>query len=420
MARKFPDLISAYLDWVKNHEGSSRIHRWSIYAIISAALERRVWINRGHYNTYPNLYIFIVGMSGFSKKSTSTGFAVNLLRELPDIKIMSDRLTAGALIEQVKKASKTIQINGVEKTQSSIFCYASELVVLMKEVFGTVTELFTTLWDAPNTFHYNTKHQGDTFIKNVSLTVLAATTFEWLLKSISRTEMNAGFAGRIIFVVEDNFPKRYIAWPDAPLNSDYIKDGLTQDLNSVYSLVGEMKPTKEAREYFSEWYPVFMKEKEICAKSNSIDKNMQGYYARKGEMALKLSMVKSASEGDSLIIEKSHIEWALKELNEIEPEMRQQIYASSTALENAVENKKSVKQIKKEVINFKQHAVDFAAKKASFSKVDFLNEFTGMDLNKLNLQLNELVESNILSVGISGDKTLYHYLPSEKKLQLVT
>jgi len=99
--RHFADYIDAYLDYTDGHESTKRIRLWTCLSILAAVLERKVWVHRGYYTLFPNLYVFIIGKSGLIKKSTSTAIGVNILRELPDIKIMSERLTAASLINQV-------------------------------------------------------------------------------------------------------------------------------------------------------------------------------------------------------------------------------------------------------------------------------------------------------------------------------
>src|ERR1700677_2740138 len=127
MSRHCPDLIQSYLSYTKNHEASPKIHLWSFLSILAACLQRRVWMPRGYYTLYPNLYVFIIGKSGLVKKSTSTAIAVNMYREIEGAPLMSERLTAGSLIRQMKDAGSFFEHNNQVIKQSPVFAYASEL-----------------------------------------------------------------------------------------------------------------------------------------------------------------------------------------------------------------------------------------------------------------------------------------------------
>lgn len=317
MLRNFPDLIEAYLGFTNHLESSKRLHKWSIISAIAGALERKTHIKRGRGLTlYPNLYIFIVGQSGIVKKSTSTGIAISLLKSVEGIKVMSDRATASSLIDQLGDSKKIYENKDEEYQHTSAFIYASELIVFLKEVFGTVTELLTTFYDCPEDWSYKTKNSGVNIMKNICVNMLAATTIQWLREAVSDQIMGAGFAGRIIFVCEKP-SGRFVAWPDPPKDHDEMHLKLIEDLAQISQLFGEMKPSAKAKELFENWYIDHMKN---IASPNE-DFRMSGYYGRKGDMILKLSMVRSASLGSSLTIEDADIQWAIEQMGDLEKDI---------------------------------------------------------------------------------------------------
>ena len=322
MPRNFPDFIDAYLDYTKEHEATRRCHLWSIVSVLAAALERRVWIDRGYYTLFPNLYVIIIGKSGLVRKSTTTGIAVNLLRELPRINMMSERLTAAALIGQVSGAQKTFTVGTQEITQSPIFAYASELSVFVTEVFGSVTELLTTFYDCvPNDstkpWVYTSKTQGEIKIFGPCMNLLGASTKAWLRKCIPANEMEGGFSSRVIFVFENKPPEKLVAWPFLSAGGVENKKRLADDLAEIHSLCGAFEIDPKAHTLFAEWYKYHM---ENVVPANSSPK-MAGYFGRKGDMILKLGMVKSASRGSDLRIEAADLAWAGDKLEDLEAEM---------------------------------------------------------------------------------------------------
>lgn len=323
MRRQFPNLIDAYLEYTSGHESTERVRKWCIISVIAAALERRVWLNRGFYTLFPNLYVFIIGRSGFVKKSTSTSIAVNLLRELQGVKIMSERLTAGSLINQLQMSGKKFEFRGKPVLQSALFAYASELSVFLSEVFGSITELLTTFYDCqPNDsskpWVYNTVGRGETKIHGPCLNILGASTKAWLRKCIPKSEMEGGFTSRIVFVVENRLPEKLVAWPTVDMQGEMDRLKLIEDLRAVYSMVGEYKVTDEARELFAKWYENHMRN----VLPMNQDPRMVGYMSRKGDTILKLAMVRAAARSSDLVLAKEDVIWAAQEIDVLEGDWR--------------------------------------------------------------------------------------------------
>lgn len=321
--RKHDDFINAYLRYTSTHEGTPKVHKWSCISILAAAMERRCYLPRGFYTLYPNLYVFIIGRSGLIKKSTSTGIAVNLFRELKGPKVMSERVTAGSLIDQMAGAQSKFENNGFVQQQAALFAYASELSVFLSEVFGSIIELLTTFYDCvPNDFSkpwiYKTKGGGETKIFGPCLNILGASTKSWLKRCIPNTEIEGGFTSRVIFVVENAIPINLVAWPEVSIEQENIRYHLVEDLREIYKLKGEFTVEPDAKILFSNWYKNHMTK---IVPLNQ-DPRMCGYMARKGDTILKLAMVKSISQRSDLRITKDDIKWAGGELNELELDMR--------------------------------------------------------------------------------------------------
>lgn len=317
--RNYPDFIGAYLNFTKNQEASEKIHRWVAISIIAAALERKVFLPRGHYVLFPNIYTFIIGASGVVRKSTSTGIGVSLLKEIESISVMSERITAAALIEHMKDANRQFEVApGVNLQQSASFAYASELIVFMREVFGSITELLTTFYDCTphdcrKPWTYGTKGNGVTQIFGPCLNILGASTPQWLAEAIPVSQMEGGFASRVIFVVETEEPKRFIAWPDTDADINTMRPKLIEDLRQIHELVGAVEVTPEARKWFAEWYEGHMR---ILVRQK--DLRFSGYYGRKADTLLKIAMVCIVSESNVLRMEVAHLERALSLIEVLE------------------------------------------------------------------------------------------------------
>lgn len=321
--RNYHNLIDAYLSYTKNHEATVRVHQWAFISVVAAACERKIWLPRGFYTLFPNLYVFIIGRSGLIKKSTSTGVAVNMLREIRGVRMMSERLTAAALIQQMSLAGKKFEYDGNWVKQSPVFAYASELSVFMEEIFGGITGLLTTFYDcqpadSSKPWSHCTKGEGSVDIYGPCLNFLGASTKTWLRKCIPRTEMEGGFTSRIIFVVENNLPDRLIAWPQVDIDGELVRKKIVEDLQHIHGLTGEFRVSDRAKEMFTVWYEHHM----TNIMPMNQDPRMVGYMSRKGDTILKLAMIHSVACNDSMTIQAKDLMWASNEMDALEGDWR--------------------------------------------------------------------------------------------------
>jgi hypothetical protein len=325
--RNYPNFIDAYLDFTKHQESTTKIHKWVAISIIAAALERKVYLDHGYFKTFPNMYIFVIGESGVVRKSTSTGIGVDLLRDLESINIMSERVTAASLIQQMERSGETYPVGAREEKQSAVYCYASELNVFLREVFGSISELLTTFFDcsphdSAKPWVYETKGEGQVKIFGPCLNILGASTQAWLSRAIPANEMEGGFSSRVIFVVEKENPDNFVAWPELQASVHGVRPKLLEDLRQINNLRGVFNKTQAAHDFYEQWYVTFKRQ------IRRMDSRFKGYYGRKPTMVWKLAMILSVAEGNSLTFDVPHIQKAIELLDEIEETMFEAFGAS--------------------------------------------------------------------------------------------
>lgn len=326
--RNYPDFLEAYVEYTKGQEASEKVHRWVGLSTLAAALERKVFLDRGYYTLFPNQYIFIIGPSGIVRKSTSTRIGVDLLRGLQNLNIMSERVTAASLILQLERSGRTYTEQDPhsgksrDMKQSATFAYASELSVFLGEVYGSISELLTDFYDcAPHNcqkpWTYENKSEGQLKIFGPCLNILGASTPTWLRNCIPIDQMEGGLASRIIFVVEHEAQKA-VAWPSLDSKISAMKPKLESDLARIHALTGEMLVSDSARSWFTSWYEYHQKS---LVSQASMELKFSGYFGRKGDTLLKIAMLCSVSESDSLILEPRHLERAAQLLEVAELNM---------------------------------------------------------------------------------------------------
>jgi hypothetical protein len=316
MARKCKgSWLDNYIELTKEQESPLAFHHWVAMACISTALGRNIWLERGYYRIYPNIFVILVAGSAMCRKSTATGIGVNtILKRMKEPPlIFSQKITTEALIGAL----------GGQTGDSTGLIYAPELSVFMgsDSIKSGLIPNLTDLYDSPDKWSYHTKGRGIEELKNVAISMLAASTMEWLRSSISNDAIGGGFTGRVVFVNEQS-PSKPNLFP-ASINFN-LREDLIDDLNSMHmSMKGEIHLSKAATDLALDWYQQHFFE--------SRDPKVSGYYARKHDLMFKIAMLLSASESNALTIEVPYIERALLLLKAVELHLDDVAEAVSTS-----------------------------------------------------------------------------------------
>lgn len=299
--------IDTYLQYTSQQESPTVFHEWVAVSILGAVLGRSIWIPRIKYVIYPNLYVVLVAGSAKCKKSTSLNIGMDILKsmEKPPM-IFAQKITTEALIQALEGAKQ-------HGASSGLVC-ASEFSVFMG-ADGTrsgIIPALTDLYDSPREWIYHTRGRGQEVLKNVTLSLLAASTKEWLRTSIPEEAIGGGFTSRIIFVYQER-PSRAILFPDESTYSadKILRSNLIYDLNLIKKMTrGEFKFSDEAKQIALDWY---------LGESGVIrDSKLDGYYARKHDIMFKLAAILAISEGHKTVIMGKHITRALAMMEENE------------------------------------------------------------------------------------------------------
>lgn len=313
MERKCENFIESYLHYTRALESPTSYHSWCAMSVISACLRRKVWVNMGHFNIYPNMYVVLVGPPGMCKKSVAINAAMGLIEDYNEIKVSADSITREALIQDIKKSESQIQIGDKIQFHSSVTIVSKELSVFLGEQNQGLLSLLTDLYDCPNKWEYKTKNKGIDTCYGIWLSLLGASTPSWLVGSISQAAIGGGFTSRVVFVVEDK-ERQKNAFPKLEPEDIILREHLMRDLEKISMISGEMKLSKEAIDFVTYWYNTNF--------HNNVDHRFAGYYERKQLHLLKVSQILSSAESDDRLINLTHVKKALEHLDKAEVKMK--------------------------------------------------------------------------------------------------
>ncbi len=344
------DWIDGYLKYSEFTEPPFLFHLWTAISAIASTLERRVWLDWGHFNVHPNHYITLVAPQGQARKSTALAIMDPILNKISLVSLPQS-VTAEAMIETLMESRKTYNINDDEfvsepQTQHAVYASLRELKNFVRANDLQMLSYLTDLYDAPDYWEYKTKNApkkgkdmyGETkqVLINVAINIIGATTPEWLKGDNVTKGMSEGLHRRNIFVYEEHQDK-IIANPTLyPIDKE-LQASLINDLQCIHMLNGPMTFSERGLEIYEEFYTNHWEE--VQNDEPAIPgETFRGYMSTRATHLLKLCIIMSVSRGLSRIIEECDIERALKILKQTEKRMpRAFIGGGSSRVKEGVE-----------------------------------------------------------------------------------
>jgi hypothetical protein len=316
--RKAGDWIDTYLNWsLDRSEVKATQLVWAGLFALSAVLKRKVKIPAiimGEYDIHPNLYVIFVADPGKTRKSSTMGFCMSLLRDLNLMLPNNSR-------ERVNLASDTVSqsamVQNMSNTHDGSMCItASELGSFMIVGGEAMYNFMTHIFDNPRSYEYRTRAHKLEIVNNPSVCFFAATTPTWMQDNMPPHVIGGGFASRTIFVYEDSLRQRQLYYSHLDRDKyEKMRQDLVADLVHLTQLEGEFKHDSPRTQSMMEaWY-------RDVASTPADDPRLVGYFERKPLHIHKLCMLLSVAESDRLQITESHFDKALKLLDEVEKKM---------------------------------------------------------------------------------------------------
>lgn len=307
--RKLDNWILGYSKYTEGTESPPRFHLWVAISTIAAAAQRKIFIDADYFQIHSNLYVILVSPAGRSRKSTALRIGKSLLKGVMDYGIEINFSTQASSVAALVKQLSSIN----NQDHQSLTSFSSELGSL----FGTkpveMVDFLMDIYDCNPDWDKQTVSRGLEKIDKPWFNLLAATTPVWMGDNLSKTTVEGGFASRSIFVYDD--VRLLVAFPSLTAEQKQIRRDLVHDLAHIAQLKGEFKLRPDAREFYRSWY------EDPNRMTGHTDQRLASYFERKHINVLKVAMILSLSQNDSLVLETRDIEVALELFADIEPGM---------------------------------------------------------------------------------------------------
>lgn len=323
-SRELSNWLDSYLEFTENTESPTSYHLWCGLSVIAGALQRRVYLNWGIDQViYPNLYIVLIGPSGRTRKGMAIGIAKNFLKAVAHVTVVPESSSGRqAMILAMKRALRNFNDptkNGKISFHCAVTAFSEELAVFLGQ--GDIPYLanLTDWYDSKDDWEYETVSRGKDSLQGLCLNLLGGTAPDWIQSMIPQEALGGGFTSRIIFVVEEVKRKIVPEHSITPAERE-LQLKLSNDLERIALLAGEVKFTDDAKAHYVNWYTA----QDVQMSQGNMpvaDTRFAGYCERRATHLRKLMILCSAARGDDLTITKEDFDRALKFLTSAEENM---------------------------------------------------------------------------------------------------
>lgn len=218
------DFISRYLLYTKETEPPAIYHRWSILTAMSAYIGRTWYVNQGHFNIYPNLYVILVGGAG-TRKNTAISLAKKLIKSAGYTTFAASKTSKEKLFVDL---AESLEPQGEDLLDANLFGSSSN-DHLVNEVFIASGEFNTffgnnilsfledlgELWDWEGPFENKIKNGKSVIINNPTINILGGTTPTMFAKTFPPEFIGQGFFSRCFLIYGEKTRPR-ITFPEEP------------------------------------------------------------------------------------------------------------------------------------------------------------------------------------------------------------
>lgn len=301
--------IDTVLSGTDHVETPKSFVKWSLYSAIAAVTSPNVSLNKqGAYDLYPNVYVMLLADSGVGK-GFGVWLAKSLVMAVDSTRVFAGRNSIQKIVTDLSMAITTGKGKGKEMIKDArAYLSSGEFVNFLlkdEQAISILTEWYDTHYvkEWPNSL----KSTGTETLKDVNVTLLGASTSDYLRESVPVAAIRGGFFGRLMLVhssekgkvnplIDEGKDDEQVA-PKIKDWSCYLKELAKIPPGSKFTV------TEKAKEFYRPWYYDLQ---ERIRAGKLADKT--GYIYRLHDHALKIGMVLSLSESTELTLTKAHVE----------------------------------------------------------------------------------------------------------------
>jgi len=285
--------IPLYLEYARPlTEGRDQFHLATALAVLSIAYERRIYIQESS-PIFANLYLAIVGYSSASKKSTSIGIGLKLLKTIfPERTSLSNVFTPEGLQSAFEEYPRQL----IEIDELGGFLGQ----VSKKSYMSGTTDILNSLYDCPPDFRKRLAEKTLEFDDPYPV-VICGSPFRWLANEANSTLKEGGFMARFQWFITLDRLKKEDLKPITPAPNVNLKNKLIQMLEDIRSLEQEDQVIFTYDEQATKLYCRFYEEQKLSIQ-NEQSEQIGPYVERLLTSVKKFALIYQATKGGGKVI----------------------------------------------------------------------------------------------------------------------
>lgn len=317
--------LGEYLRFTHNLETCPRFRFTCACCAMGAAINNKVWIQRGDEGLLPKLmpnpWVVLLAPPYRGHKTSCINMAVNcLIQAHEDVRILADKLTPEAIVHALSAPVSAKEVIRIGPRDATGLIQAPEMSVFFgRQQYNVgMVSLITDLYDYREEWKSETIGRGKEILRNNCISILAGSTPKWLQDMLPQDAFTGGFMRRFLLVELPVTWYRRVASPRKPKESSWKK--LIENFKQFKTLKGQMGWTSQGKAYHDQCYEEFIP---------TGDDQYDAYKEAQSEQMLKLAMLLDINEG-RMEVTRPSLERAKNILDSIMPETAARIQSLAT------------------------------------------------------------------------------------------
>lgn len=250
-SKSFVDL---FIEHFMEYESPLSFWKWAAYGTIGSVLRTNVWFQHGNFKIFPNTYIVFLAESAQYRKGQPIEVSRRLLHMLKHTKVFSGTASIQAILDLLAQdiANKS---SGTPIKGGAALITADELASFFISD-PRLIPLLTDIWSprvGDDVYEYHLRSQNSIIIKNLCVSMLAASNETFLRDVYDSRAVYGGLLGRT-FMIKPDETRKANSLMNAPETAKFDEVHLVNSLKQIRNLNGRVTIEKDAGEAYTAWY----------------------------------------------------------------------------------------------------------------------------------------------------------------------
>lgn len=282
--------------------------------LVATMLEKRVSFEAWGNKVFPHLWIVLVAPSAAYRKTWAIKLGVRLLERIANDLLFPEDFTRERFLDLLSEQSSGLIVQPE---------FAQWLSVMVgRDYLKGLKEMLTAFYDSPTKYERQLRDGSGTLIQEPVISILAATTVDWLQAHVGGDDFRSGFMSRFLFLpVSEKQGWRGLA------TQKVTDDRLSMQLLNLRKVAGHISMAEGLDAETLGIYDKWLEEHEHISLATP---ELEGFYSRCGIHVLKLAILFEAASTGGITPTKKSMNQAIKFIEYVKQAIRGSLFDALT------------------------------------------------------------------------------------------